>query len=485
MVLSACSAAAPTSSVSPVERASSTVTTTTAPTTTTTVLVGSPGAPGIGDDLFPELGNGGYDVLHYELALVVDLASGALDATAVITATATQNLSSFNLDLVGLEVSVVEVDGSAAEFSHEGRELVVKPRSVIADGSEFETKVSYAGVPESLTSTVPFGNGWRTAPTVTYVVSQPDGAATWFPANDHPRDPATFTISIDPGPGYETVTSGVLVSDGKPDVWEIMEPTPPYLVALAIGEFERLDQEPFGAVPLVVWHPPGLGDALLRPFEAHGEMLEFFTGFLGPYPFDRYGALVIDDLDLGAALETQTLSTFGLPALAEDVAAHELVHQWFGNSVRLESWSDIWLNEGLATYGQWLWINETRGSAAFDAEIAGAYRLMSGVGLEGGAPEAALRFPPPAHPTATGLFNPSVYLRGGLAMVGLADEIGAEEMRELLGEWATRSAGSTVTTDDFVALVDEWAGPAAVSVLRAHLDDDLPPDLPERGLFGP
>jgi aminopeptidase N len=363
----------------------------------------------------------------------------------------------------------------------------------LATGTEFETEVRYSGVPAPESSAVPFGGGWQGRDGLFYVIDQPDGAASWFPANDHPRDTATFRIALDIPAGFDTVTSGVPVSglddDSAPDVWEVPEETAPYLVALAIGEFTRLDQEPAGEIELVVWHPPDLPASLLEPFAAHSDMLAFFSERFGDYPFDRYGAVVIDDFELGAALETQTLSTFGVPALGlgEEVVAHELAHQWFGDSVRVDSWGDIWLNEGFATFSQWLWAEETMGTSAYDQLVANAYRLMSG-GLfatpqSSGADEARQAFPPPAEPLAGDLFNPSVYQRGGLALVALRDLVGDEAMFDFVRGWYSRSAGSTKTTAEFLAFVDDVLGGPAPAAVREHLFADLPPAMEDRGLL--
>lgn len=449
----------------------------------------------MGDALFPTLGNGGYDVAHYDLDLKVHPATGGLEATANIHANATIDLGSFNLDLVGLEVESVTVDGQSADWRREARELVITPGRPLAQGSAFEVMVSYSGVPDSAAGAMPFGAGWQTVGDLVYVINQPDGASTWFPANDHPIDTATFQISLDVPDGYQTVTSGIALSGlddpDLPDVWEIPEETPPYLVALAVGAFERTDHEPWGDVDLALWHHPETPEPVLVPFDSHPAMLAYFSNRFGPYPFSRYGALLIDDPELPAALETQTLSTFGYPimGLGEAVVAHELVHQWFGNHLRLESWDDIWLNEGFATFGEWLWLEESEGALRYAAEVAGAYEIMSGAVFatetSSGAAEARRRFPPPAHPTAEDMFNPSVYLRGGLALVALRDEVGDDVMWEMVEEWASRFGGTTVTTADFVDLVEEMAGADAVSILLGHLEDDLPPAMPGRRLEPP
>ena len=458
-------------------------TTSTEPTTTVPTADGERGLAGIGDPFYPELGNGGYDVSHYQLNLDIDPEEGSLQGTATISAVALSDLSAFNLDLVGLEVSGVRVNGVEAVVLRDGREMTVTPETRLDAGRPFEVEIEYGGKPVTSTA-VPFGSGWVHRDQLIYVIDEPDGASTWFPANDHPRDPATFGINLTVPAGYETVTSGVAVGGlddpDLPDRWEIPEPTAPYLVALAVGDFVRTEQRPVDGVELTLWHPPGLDPRLLAPFDSHQAMISYYAELFGDYPFDRYGALVIDDPGLAAALETQTLSTFGILTLnlGEQVVAHELAHQWFGDSVRLDTWNDIWLNEGLATFAQWLWVEQANGPAAYDESVVDAYRLMSGENFgEGGAAEARRRFPPPAHPSPDDLFNPSVYLRGGLALVAVRDEVGDDVMWKILTEWHRRFGGSVATSQNFKDLVAELGGPEALSILTGHLESPLVPPL--------
>ena len=166
-------------------------------TTRTTALVGQPGADGVGDPYFPGLGNGGYDVDHYTLALTWSPADGSIAGTTTIWATATQDLSRFNLDLAGLEVQSVLVNGDAAGVHHVERELEITPATVIALGEGFTTVVSYAGKPHPvLDGTDLFEVGWHTDGREVFVASEPAGAATFFPVNDHPTDKATYTFEI-------------------------------------------------------------------------------------------------------------------------------------------------------------------------------------------------------------------------------------------------------------------------------------------------
>ena len=180
-----------------------TTTTANAPTsttmsTTTTVSTGVSEAEGLGDSFYPYLGNGGYDALHYEIDLDIDPVANTIQALTTITAQATQELSEFNLDLSGLTVEDVEVNGSAAEYSRYNTELVIVPANPLAAGAEFVTEVRYSGTPEPISDPGMqfFELGWHNIEAVVFTVSQPSGSMSWFPSNNHPTDKATFEIHL-------------------------------------------------------------------------------------------------------------------------------------------------------------------------------------------------------------------------------------------------------------------------------------------------
>jgi aminopeptidase N len=415
-----------------------------------------PGADGIGDPYFPQLGNGGYDVLHYDLALDYDPATDVLAGEATITAVALQGLSSFNLDLLGMEVEGVVVGGKPAEVSRDGGELTVTPASPVSKGEEFVAVVAYAGVPEPLELPglgVPIG--WIPTDDGNYVVLEPDGARTWFPANDHPTDKATFTFEVTVPAGLEVVANGDLTStvdsgDSSVWTWEVNEPMATYLATVNTGEYVFEEVEGPGGLPIVNAYPPHLAEVGSQTFARTGEMIEFFTDLLGPYPFSSYGHVVIDEA-LGFALETQTRSVFPNtidPETYEPIVAHELMHQWFGNSVSPARWQDIWLNEGFASYlGEWVWLEHTG--------VVTAQELY----------EAFLTTPAEEFPVPTGdpgvddLFNfPVVYERGAATLHALRLEVGDDKFFEIVRAWAKERLYSSATTEDFIELAERVSG---------------------------
>ena len=467
--------------------------------TSTTVPEGSKGSVGIGDRLYPSLGNGGYDVDTYDFSLSVAL-DGRVTGDAQIHLTPTLHLSQFNLDLSGLTVEDVTVAGFPdVTWEQEDRELIIDLAGTAVIGSDVIIDVRYSGVPEPVpASAVPFEPGWQVGTGSFYLFSQPDGASSLFPVNDHPMDRADVVLRVSVPTGVEVVSGGDLLSmtsavDGDTFTWS-MDAVAPYLIPLAIGQFDLVMDQTLDGVRYDVWASTPLAeDRRLGAFEIMPEVIGFFEERFGPYPFDRAGALIVDD-DLAAALETQTIPTYTTVSAGwgEVVIAHELAHQWFGDAIALSQWDVIWLNEGFATFAHWLWLEESQGRSRYLAEITAAYRRFSGLGLvDGGlSPDDAVRrvvdaFPPPDDPRPADLFNASVYERGGLALAALREEVGDERLFELIRAYTTRFVGRAIDTETFIDLVDETLGASAADLTRSWVQDRIVPPFPSLGLQPP
>ncbi|SCX38211.1 Peptidase family M1 [Klenkia marina] len=421
------------------------------------------GAPGIGDPYYPGDGNGGYDVERYDLDIAYDPADDVLTGVATITATTTgARLSGFSLDLVGLDVSAVEVDGTPVEVTREGDELVVDPGQVVVDG-DFAVRVEYSGVPEPVEDG-PGQSGVVPTPDGVLVVGQPDVAATWFPVNDHPRDAAAVQLAVTVPEGLVAVSNGTLVERGEPVdgqrtwTWRTDEPMAPYLLTLAVGDYELTEREVDGVT---------YRDAVSRrlserlagnartALDRQPEVVDFLAELFGsPYPFTECGAIVTDS-PLGFALETQTRPIyardfFGSADGAELVVVHELAHQWTGDDLRLDRWRDIWLNEGFATYAEWAW-TEAQGGETVADQLAAV--LDTDADDEFWTP--AIGDPGPA---TEDLFGEAVYVRGAATLAALREEVGDDAFTDLLSRWTTGRAGQAVTTDEFTGLAAEVAG---------------------------
>ncbi|HSJ28129.1 MAG TPA: M1 family metallopeptidase [Acidimicrobiia bacterium] len=437
-------------------------------TTTTTAPVGVDAAAGLGDRLFPDLGNAGYDVISYDIDMTLDGGLTAVDATTTVVAEATVPLRSFALDFVGHRVARVAVDEEAAGFHRDGRELRINPRTVIAAGERFVVVVDYDGRLEPVDMPgFPFPTGWqRGADGSRFLLSQPDGASGVFPSNDHPRDRADVRLTVRVPAPHVVVSGGTLsgpVTQDGLDVYTAEIPgVAPYLIPLVIGDFSAVTTDD----GVVTWLAGG-GD-LPPGFERQGEILAVLVEDLGPYPFGSIGAVIVDS-GLGAALETQTLPTYTTrsAAWAEPVIAHELAHQWFGNDITLGQWGDLWLNEGFATFMTWRWMERDRGRETYVAETRRAWEAL-----------AAVAHPAPADPPVHDLFNLSVYQRAGLGIVALREFVGDEEFFPFLRAYVTAFAGESVTTDTFLTFVLLVLGPDAERLMVEWVRHEGLPEFP-------
>ncbi|BCJ48543.1 hypothetical protein Asp14428_00180 [Actinoplanes sp. NBRC 14428] len=234
-----------------------------------------PGAPGIGDPYFPLAGNGGYDVRHYGLAITYTPETGMLNGVATISATATQNLSAFNLDFDGLTLRSLTVDGRAAAWHRADGELTVTPGRGLRKGHKFTVVARYDGVPEPIEDPILGTTGVFRTDDGMVIVGEPEVASTWFPVNDHPRDKAAYTIRITAPEGLEAISNGVLLGRStRPGwttwTWDAREPMAPYLATATVGEYrvnayrkdgirywDALDPKLFAPIA-----PPRTGDRL-------------------------------------------------------------------------------------------------------------------------------------------------------------------------------------------------------------------------------
>ncbi len=465
-----------TTGTAPTPTASRTTPTTTATTATTATADPRPASDSAGDPLFPGLGNSGYDVEHYDLHL--DTRGPGLTATATLTFTALAPLERFNLDLVGLTVDAVTVDGIAVTgFARSGRELVVEPATGIPTGATASVTISYHGEPELIEDpSGPVGLGWYERGQQSFVLAEPLGAATWFPSNDHPEDKATFDLRVIVAPGDVAVGPGLLTErsdlpDGTAFLWEMRQPMATYLASVVTGQFELVDQPPVGSTQIRHALPRGYDADVLEQLAITANLLETFTEWFGPYPFDSYGVAVVDiRATQAAALENQTLSVFSsdlfeIPAgdFAARTQAHELAHQWFGNHVSPGRWDDIWLNEGFATWAEYHWA-EHHSPGRPDVQGIDRYQDLEYGPLKGFAPED--------------LFDTRMYHRGALTLEALRRTIGHEPFLDLSRAWVQRFGGSSATTDDFLDLVAERHGASVRDLVRSWVFDEVMPQLP-------
>ncbi|MFF3317624.1 M1 family metallopeptidase [Streptomyces sp. NPDC003035] len=432
---------------------------------------GTPGAAGLRDPYFPKLGNGGYDVTHYALDLAYDPRSGRLDATAMITARAGQDLSAFNLDLAGLTVDSAAVDGAPAAASRAGNELTLRPREDIDKGAVFRTTIAYSGTPETITDADGSKEGWLRTEDGAVALGQPVGSMAWFPGNHHPSDKATYDITLTVPQGTQAISNGVRTSERTANgrttsVWHSAEPMASYLATVAVGRYTtKVSATPSG-LPVLTAADPVVAAKSAPLLARIPELLAWQEKTFGPYPFSATGAIVERTGDAGYALETQTRPVFPLDSLTAEILVHELAHQWFGNSVTPATWQDMWLNEGFAVYAEWLYAEDFENTPA-QVNFETAF-----------AADINWAFPPARPPAAEDLFDPPVYQRGAMVLHRIRQRVGDRTFRELLAGWAARHRHGNASTADFTAYAEEVAGEDLGEVWDVWLYGDERPRRP-------
>ena len=439
------------------------------------------------DPYLPGRGTGDLLVTHYDLDLECKLASNRLAGRAVLTGRTLRDTSRLELDLTGLQASRVQVNGQRPrKTSQRSGKLVLALKEPLPAETRLVLDIRYEGTPAPINGD--WGEvGWEELTDGVLVAGQPDGASSWFPCNDHPSQKATFRISTTTDAGYRAVANGELVGHHKKAsretwIYEMHEPMATYLATLQIGRYVLQDLVPPGsagpegdavAAQLVAAPAPLLTDAVAA-LSRQEDMMAVFVRSFGPYPFDRYTVVVAED-ELEIPLEAQSLSIIGRNHLdngweAQRLIAHELSHQWFGNSLTAASWKDIWLHEGFACYSEWIW-SEASGSLPAAGRAKAAWQMLAALkqDITVGDPGPQL------------MFDDRVYKRGALALHALRTALGDEPFFRILRRWCADFRHGSVSTSQFIELADAEAGRpdfSAATLLEPWLVSAALPEFP-------
>lgn len=433
-----------------------------------------PGASGIGDPYFPLDGNGGIDVLSYDVHDRYDFATGTLSGWTDLRLRGLEPLASFNLDFL-LPVTSVRVAGASVGFTQQRHELVVAHR--VGAGQAVDVRVRYAGRPGR--HSYAGERNWLADAGEVVAMNQPHMAPWWFPANDHPRDRAAMRISITVPKALDVVANGRQVRRKvrgglATSTWRADEPMVPYLAFFAAGRFKVAHGTRNGLPWLVAVSralPTALKPEAMALLRRTPEVTEWLAGEVGPYPFSTVGGLVTS-LEPGFALENQTRPTYSPASLDVPTLVHELAHQWFGDSVSVESWSDIWLNEGAATFFEWRYA-ETHGGAPAAERLRTEYDAMA---ADDDFWAGRVADPCPTHQNcASSIFAPFVYQRGSMAFQALRNRVGEADFWSLLRRWVAEHRGATGSTAQFTALAEEVSGEDLDAFFAAWLTSPTKP----------
>jgi len=433
------------------------------------------GANTAGDRYDPHSGNGGYTVLHYDLALDYRINTNRLAAVAVLSLQSTQRLAKFSLDLAGLTVTTVLVDGTrAARYSQPAGKLVITPARPVDADTGFTVTIRYNGSPSPRSST--WGDvGWEELSDGVLVAGQPSGAPTWFPCNDHPSIKSTFRISITLASSYRAIANGRMVSATPKSsrtqwVYESVEPMATYLATVQIGAYRSRPISAAHRIPEFGFIPADLAREFDSDFGQQAAMIGLFEELFGPYPFVQYSVVVADD-DLEIPLEAQGLSIFGRNHVDGEggstrLIAHELAHSWFGNSLTASSWQHIWLHEGFACYAEWLW-----------SEASGGPRVQRIAELQWNRLSTLDQDFQIGDPGPDLMFDDRLYKRGALTLHSVRLALGDAPFFSMLRAWTAANQHGSVSTGQFIEHVEEFAAAPIRPLLESWLFEDSLPAL--------
>jgi aminopeptidase N len=410
------------------------------------------GSDGAGDSYYPQDGNGGYDVADYNLKVGYDPASHQLTGSQRITASATQALSSFNLDFQGLTVDSVKVDGRAAAFTRTGdHELVITPKLPLWRWQRFSVEIAYHGVPAPIANPDLGNLGWqRTGTGAAFVAGEPQSAATWYPVNDTPRDKATFHLAITVPDEWGVISNGrekgsFKAQGGTTHVWAEETPIVPYMTTVAIDKWTFDRQRRADGTPIVSAFAPGVPDSAKQAEAQLPEILDFLESKFGPYPIDAAGGIFLN-AQIAFSLETMSRPIFsGGWAGVTSVIVHENAHQWYGDSVAVTSWKDVCMNECFASYAQWLW-DEAKSGTDLNARYAATVKSASNNFWH-----AKL------YDMGQGNEFTYVYSKGPTMLHALRNYIGQSACDRVLRAWPSLHRGGNGTMQEFQRLTESFA----------------------------
>ena len=424
---------------------------------------------GVGDPYTPRAGGSGYDVQGYQLDLRVDPTSGRVEGTTIVTLTPTENLSVINLDL-GLQVSSVRMGNETLTHIQSGYDLAVKapPSRMLSSGFSagrtVQLTVAYEGRPIDVLLD---GEGSvYTQGTELLIAGEPQGAAAWFPSNDHPSDPATFAATIRVPNGFQAISVGRLVShttEGSDDVWrwQTDEPTVTYATTLAVGHFDVVVQPVLvGGVEkqavYAVSHQVPNRERAMTWLQKSPQAADTLNRWLGPYPVSSTGGIVPAAKPWWGGLETLGRPIYHPGMVGNDsVIYHELAHMWFGDVVTLQRWDDLFINESLTTYAEWL-AEEAQGRGTPQQRFDDMYRR---------APDSFWRQKLSDPGPGKGLFT-RVYDRGPMVVHATRIAMGDEAFFPFFKAWALqkgprsleqwREQAQRASSTDLGPLFDVW-----------------------------
>jgi aminopeptidase N len=410
-------------------------------------------------------------VAHVRLEVELDLVGKKVAGRSELTLSARRDqATAVDLHAVDMQIEAVTVDGQPVGSDYDGERLRVELGRSMGRGERFTLGVSYRCTPRRGLYFVGPDEQHPERGLQCWTQGQDEDSRAWWPCIDAPIEKATSELLCTAPRGLFVLSNGDLRSrqdlDGERTRWHYALDLPhsPYLVTLVCGPFAEVkERAPETGVDAYYFVPPGREDDARRSFGRTPAMIDFFSRRIGmPYPQRRYSQIVVSDFIFGGMENTTatTLTDLALldarAALDHDVDAlvsHELAHQWWGDLLTCREWPEAWLNEGFATYFEYVWREHHKGRDEADVEILGDAESYLAEAGKYQRPIVCRQYEEPID-----LFDSHLYEKGGRVLHMLRHELGDEAFWRALSLYAERHVHKTVETRDLARAVEEASG---------------------------
>ena len=410
------------------------------------------------------------DIVHLKLELNLDVDNKRLEGVATHTLAAINDgLASVELDAAELQIrSVSSADGTPLQYAYEDNLLRIDFATSINSGEQVIIQTSYECTPRrGLYFNAPDA-GYPDRPRQVWTQGEDEDSRYWFPCLDYPNERFTSEIIVTVPRAWTTISNGRLVSvtengQVKTCHWSQEVPHPTYLMSLVAGEYTEIRDE-WDGVPILYYAPQGREEDTRRAFGNTPKMMRFFADRIGAaYPWHKYSQVAVADFIFGGMENTSATTMTDsllhderahLDYSADGIVAHELAHQWWGDSLTCRDWSQSWLNEGFATYFDLLFKEHDRGVDEFRyAVLQDANSYLSEDSGHYRRPIVNNVYNQPVD-----LFDRHLYEKGGLVLHMLRSVLGDELFWKAMRHYYAKHAGDSVTTEDLQRAVEEATG---------------------------
>ncbi|MCF8334098.1 MAG: T9SS type A sorting domain-containing protein [Bacteroidales bacterium] len=419
------------------------------------------------EDYNPQMDH--YDVTFYHLDIALEENSVDIEGNVTIEAEIIENeVEEFVLQLVDeLTVDSVYVNGEERSFTHQNNEITVDI-PLMNNGDDVEVTVYYGGTPPTggFFAGISSQNDWSYGYNATWTLSEPYGAKEWWPVKQSLQDKADSAyIYVTTSQSNKAGSNGVLKNvvelenNKKRFEWETTYPIDYYLISVAVAQYQdySIYAHPEGLdgdsvlIQNYIYDDPSILNQLQDDIDETVNLLEYFSNEYGMYPFsaEKYGHTLTP---IGGGMEHQTMTTIG--SFDFGLNAHELGHQWFGDNVTCATWNDIWINEGFATYSEYL------ARTNLISESNGTSFIVSAQNNSMSAPGGSVYVPEGETDDVWRIFNSRLsYDKGASILHMLRFELQDDELFfDILNEFQEQYADSVATGDDFKNLTEDLSG---------------------------